>query len=588
MKTSYKVLIIGSGAAGYACADRLLEKGITDICIVTENRELSTSRCSGSDKQTYYKLDIASPGGDSVAKMADDLFAGGSVNGTDAYLEAANSLPCFMHLVELGVPFPKDEYGVYQGYRTDHDNTKRATSCGPLTSKYMTQKLEQRVLKADVPVVEKKVIKLAVSHNRCFGVYCLDKEKTEFIGAEYTVLCTGAPAGIYADSVYPQGFTGATGLAVEAGAELANFQEWQYGIASKGFRWNLSGSYQQVVPRYVSVDQNGNEYEFLSGKDDIFTKIFLKGYEWPFNCKKTAGSSQIDICVLDEISHGRRVFLDYTKNPENFDFSLLGEEAQTYLKSAGADGKTPVERLKQLNIKAYKLFSDNGTDLEKDRIEIGVCAQHNNGGIRVDEHGRTSVENLFCSGEASGRFGVCRPGGAALNDTQTGAVLISGYIASDNGGTEKSEFTEGPVLPVLSENSNVKSIDDRFGRKMSDYAGAIRNTAEIEKLIYELTELKNSFQAAVKISKEEEYGAYFSLWHTTLARLALCVTELASAENCGSRGGCICLNENGVIHENPEFTKYITVTDKKNVTFIPVNAVPRYECAFETLLKEEK
>jgi hypothetical protein len=68
---------------------------------------------------------------------------------------------------------------------------------------------------------------------------------------------------VYESVVYPESQTGATGMAMRAGAQASNLDKWQYGLASTSFRWNLSGSYQQVLPRYVSVDEAGNEYEFI-------------------------------------------------------------------------------------------------------------------------------------------------------------------------------------------------------------------------------------------------------------------------------------------------------------------------------------
>ena len=58
MRKIYDAIIIGSGAAGYGVADCLFKKGITDIAVVTENRFSGTSRNTGSDKQTYYKLSM--------------------------------------------------------------------------------------------------------------------------------------------------------------------------------------------------------------------------------------------------------------------------------------------------------------------------------------------------------------------------------------------------------------------------------------------------------------------------------------------------------------------------------------------------
>lgn len=106
---------------------------------------MGTSRNTGSDKQTYYKLSLASGTPDSVYDMAKVLYGGQSVHGDTALVEAALSARCFYKLVNLGVPFPHDRYGQYVGYKTDHDPSQRATSCGPLTSRYMTEHLERSV-----------------------------------------------------------------------------------------------------------------------------------------------------------------------------------------------------------------------------------------------------------------------------------------------------------------------------------------------------------------------------------------------------------------------------------------------------------
>lgn len=589
MKKKFDVLIIGSGAAGYAVAERLFEAGVTRIGLFTECVACGTSRNAGSDKQTYYKLDICSPEGDSVQRMARDLFAGGAMNGTDAYLEAANSLRCFMHLAEIGVPFPRDPYGVYHGYRTDHDNTRRATSAGPLTSRFMTERLEQRVKALGIPVFDGyTAIKLDVSGNACSGAWFLHDGKTEKVDAKATVLCTGAPAAIYENSVYPVGHRGATGLAVQAGARLQNFQEWQYGIASRKFRWNLSGSFQQVIPRYVAVDDRGNETEFLTQLPHYMDLEFLKGYEWPFDSHKLQGSSRVDVLVSEQIAAGKRVFLDYTRNPEGYDFAALNDTTRSYLQKADAVGQTPMERLLQLNPAAYELYLDHGIDLKKEYLEIGVCAQHNNGGIQVDAHGETTVKGLFAAGEASGRFGVYRPGGAALNDTQVGALLIAEYLKKSLAGYGEAEGEgEPPVLPPVSSSSTVNAVNHDFAVAMSRWVANVRDLEKAASLAEELQALLDDFENRVTVASKDEYGEYFALYGTTLARLALCRTVIAAGKCHGSRGGAVYCEKGEVIPENADYRRFLTVTAPDEVSFVPVNEIPDEEYVFEKLLKGE-
>ncbi len=98
--------VVGSGAAGLNAAVRLRRFGVDHIALITEGILMGTSRNTGSDKQTYYKLGIGGETPDSPRMMAQDLFDGGCVDGDNALVEAAMSLRSFMHLCELGLPFP--------------------------------------------------------------------------------------------------------------------------------------------------------------------------------------------------------------------------------------------------------------------------------------------------------------------------------------------------------------------------------------------------------------------------------------------------------------------------------------------------
>ena len=328
----YHTIIVGSGAAGLNAAVRLHELGQTDIAILTEGLRMGTSRNTGSDKQTYYKLSIGGEASDSVRQMAATLFDGGCVDGDIALAEAANSVRSFFHLVELGVPFPTNASGEYIGYKTDHDPINRGTSAGPYTSKYMTEVLEKRVKADGIPIWDHHLAVRLLTREEdgeksAAGVIALDLSNPEeaqvaVFAASNVIWATGGEAGMYQASVYPYAQSGATGVLFEAGAKGKNLTESQYGIASTKFRWNLSGSFQQCLPRYVSVDdQGGDEREFLleefSSPQKMLNAIFLKGYQWPFDPRKAGeeGSSFIDILIYqEEMIRGRHVYLDFTRN----------------------------------------------------------------------------------------------------------------------------------------------------------------------------------------------------------------------------------------------------------------------------------
>lgn len=309
--------IVGSGAARYNAADRLWQLGQRDILMVTENRLGGTSRNTGSDKQTYYKLTLSGGDADSVREIADTLFSGQCVDGDIALCEAALSAQCFLKLVELGVPFPRNRYGEYIGYKTDHDPRRRATRVGPYTSRQMTEKLETAVQAKGVPMLDKtQVIRILSDGKKVLGLLCLntagqtEEDRFVLVRCRNVVYATGGPAGMYASSVYPLGHYGATGLALEAGVRGKNLTEWQYGLASVKPRWNVSGTYMQVLPRVFSTEADGSgEREFLmdffSTPAEMLSKLFLKGYQWPFDIRKVSdGSSIIDILVYLESCKG--------------------------------------------------------------------------------------------------------------------------------------------------------------------------------------------------------------------------------------------------------------------------------------------
>ena len=591
MRQKYHTLVIGTGCAGYNAADRLCDFGIRDVAILTEGRYMGTSRNTGSDKQTYYKLSLCGSDGDSVREMADTLYAGGGVMGEHALCEAAYSARCFLRLVELGVPFPTNEYGEYAGYKTDHDPRTRATSCGPLTSKYMTEALERSVLSKGVEILDlQRAVRILTEKGRVTGVACVSTVTGELslIACQNVVLCTGGPAGIYRNTVYPESQHGATGLAIEAGASLSNMEEWQYGIASTKFRWNLSGTYQQVLPRYLSVDAQGNEREFLFDAlgEESLGLIFLKGYQWPFDTRKTEGSSKVDLLVAEEIKRGKRVYLDFTQNPKGLenDFGVLPEEAYTYLERSGALFGTPIERLKKMNAGAIELYASHGIDITRERLEIAVCAQHCNGGVAVDRNWQSEVEGLYVAGEAAGTFGVYRPGGSALNSTQVGSLRAAEHIASRP--TTDLPLPQYELPRVIYGTSNLHALRAELQTEMSRVADFDRSTAGMEALFARVERLCNSFFETAEIGDVSELAELFKLYDMVLTQRATLSAMLCSAKEVGTHGSAFVDRR----PSDPEMPPRATRTLTRGAVSVceAVSPMPDPELWFETLLARQR
>jgi succinate dehydrogenase / fumarate reductase flavoprotein subunit len=527
-------VVVGTGSAGFCAADRLWELGQGDVVMVADKIGAGASRNAGSDKQTYYKMTLSGGDPDSVREMAQTLFSGGAMDGDNALAEAALSARAFLRLCELGVPFPQNRFGEFIGYKTDHDPRRRATSVGPYTSRSMVEQLEKKVARNGTRIYDEcRVVDLVVRGGEVAGLLVLrtdvphDGEQSPFLLFRCTnlVYATGGPAGIYATRVFPHGQWGASGAAYRAGVHGKNVTEWQFGLASTHPRWNVSGTYMQVLPRFVSTDQDGqDEREFLGESIPDYGRqlslIFLKGYQWPFDVRKARdGSSLVDLLVYREtVLRGRRVFLDFRRNPvrDELDASALSPEAYSYLQRADVLFGTPVERLKRMNRPAYDFYLQKNpyVDLETEMLEVDVCAQHNNGGLVVDAWWQSNVRGFFPVGEAGGAHGVYRPGGAALNSGQVGATRAAQWIAVQRTASPLADddfaAVAGPVLKAahgLVERATARAaagVPDNtgdlltaVGELMSAKAGPVRSRESIHEALDQVRAWLTDYEATV-------------------------------------------------------------------------------------------
>ncbi len=578
------VLVIGSGAASLAAADRLAafaaaadpQNVARDIVIATESLSGGTSYNTGSDKQTYYRLSLADRSGDSAYEMADALWRGGAVHGDIALAEAVGSAEAFFHLVSIGVPFPMNEFGGFVGYKTDHDPRQRGTSIGPYTSKVMVERLLSEVRARRVPILEGlHAVSLVAEFGRVYGALFLDESRLSdpsfglrLIVADAVVFGVGGPGGLYESSVYPSVQSGAIGLAIEAGAACVNLTESQYGLASIEYRWNVSGTYQQAVPRYVSVGPDGDEEEFLSpffpspGARD--SAVFLKGYQWPFDPRKVRdhGSSLIDLLVHRErLVRGRRVYMDFTRNPSGWNPASLSPEALAYLEKSGATSGAPLDRLRRMNPIAVEHYARNGIDLSRRMLEIAVCAQHNNGGLAADSWWESvNIDRLFPVGEVNGSHGVYRPGGAALNSGQVGALRAARRII---GAVGRGDAAEAPwrsvaaprveslfrvISTALRPAESAESLDAyecEFRSRMDKHGGIIRVAAEARRAASDAIDQVNRFPSIV-VGSRSDLVRLLRARQLVLAHAAYLDACAAYAEaGGGARGSAIVAGPDG-------------------------------------------
>ena len=391
------------------------------------------------------------------------------------------------------------------------------------------------------------------------------------------MLSGGGPGEIYKTTVYPRGQYGFHGPAMQAGLEACNLTESQYGLASTKFRWNVSGTYMQVVPRIYSTDAaGGDEREFLTDyfpdMPSMAGNIFLKGYQWPFDAQRITDhqSTLVDMAVhVETVFLGRRVYMDFLRNPvgrkgwAEFDISKMPGEGREYLEKTGALQKLPIERLQHMNPPAIEIYSENGIDLTREPLEIAVCAQHMNGGLAINKWWESTVPHTFVIGEMAGTHGVKRPGGSALNAGQVGASRAAQYIAASYGSDEPSaaearslvaaSLKEGGLEQTLLAKRSTASetpaaIMAEIGERMTRHGAHLRSRDGSATALAEArAQYDRLMRDGVKFASAKQLPEALVAVQQCLTQIALLKAITAMFERgVGSRGSHCILDANGI------------------------------------------
>lgn len=580
-------VVIGSGAAGLRAAVELHRRG-GDVAILSQSAWGGTSACSGSDKQTLHTANTADQGDDFTA-MAAAIGAGGAMDQDMAYIEAVGSIRAMAGLQYLGLPLPQDGLGGTLRYQTDHDEVGRATSCGPRTSRLMVKVLAQEALALRIPFHNQTTaLRLLMADSapdapRLRGVLASQSNRQTpenplglaLFLAPSVVLAGGGPGELYRDSVFPNGCFGTLGLALEAGATLVNLTESQFGIGTRreGFPWNLSGSYVQVMPHLYSQDAEGREHHFLAdyyrSTQELASNVFRKGYQWPFHATRMLdfGSSLVDLAILRESARGRRVFMDFNRNPlpvpgdAPFSLSRLDPDVSTYLAKAGVDQALPIDRLRHMNPLAIELYRRYKIDIAAAPLEFAVNNQHMNGGVAVDIWGRSDVAGLYAVGEAAGTHGVTRPGGSALNAGQVFGMRAAEHLAASHAATRPApqdsdaDLLRGAIAALdarLRPDSaqNWRAVRDQVQARMSDSAGILCRPEAVRSALDDARAL-NAQLSATGIGYDRPAEASRALqWQQTalISEAVLSALHDYIAQGGGSRGArAICDADGGAL-----------------------------------------
>ncbi|PNR99459.1 succinate dehydrogenase [Petrotoga mexicana DSM 14811] len=506
-KIKADVIVVGAGGAGLRAALSVKETNKDlNVKVITKGERLkdSITATSYSDRMAFHAtLDTTEPGTeDSWKYHADDIFKIGGMVSDKILAEvlAKNSKDAFEYLDKLGVPFVK-ENGKVKQFRTDGSQYARACFTGPDTAVQIAQILSKEADKQKIEVIENVMFQdiLLDEENKVKGAWGINTITNEYFFFETPsiILACGGPGQVYSESLYPKEATGdCHAAALRCGAELVNMEFIQIGLSSKKTKIACSGSFMRSLPKITNNLGEDVILKYYKNKYDpkkLISILFSKGWSWPLSYDEE--SHIIDVAVAKEILDGRKIFLDYTFNPEFFSKGSIPEEIINWYKQEINvnlfDQKfysNPLKRLKSINKEVCELLKTKGLDIDTEKkIEIFPAIQHFQGGIKINERAETNIKGLYACGEAAGgQHGANRPGGNSLLDTQ-----VFGKIAGQNAALYSSQVNISELSDEEMKNLQIENakFSDETGKKniireeirtlMSENASVIRSEKKL-------------------------------------------------------------------------------------------------------------
>ncbi len=258
--------------------------------------------------------------------------------------------------------------------------------------------LQSVIRKSGVAVRERTAVTdLLVRDGACVGAMAVDELTGEVLAikARAVVLATGGISRIFPLNFHPSCITGdGQAMGYLAGAELFNMEFHQIFIGTVFPNINLTHSWLwESYPRLFNV--KGEEFlqDYLPEGATVKECLEQRRQHHPFSSRDSL-SRYLDLAIIREVKQGRGtprrgVFVEITD---------------------------PSYRIRPDLLEWYHY---RGVHWDRGPVEIGVCHHCCNGGLRIDEHGQTSVPGLFAAGEiAAGPHGADRLGGGMLLASQ--------------------------------------------------------------------------------------------------------------------------------------------------------------------------
>lgn len=515
MKKKVEFLVIGSGIAGLSFALKVANHG--NVCLVTKDKaeETATLYAQGGIAAVMYSPDTYEK------HIQDTLIAGDDLcNEKIVKITIEESSERVKELIEWGTHFDKTSSGEFSLGREGGHSESRVLHHKDNTGAEIIRALLYRA-KAHpniellegyfaIDLITQHHLNIEVSKRttgiECYGAYVLCPETGEVLTilAKQTMLSTGGAGNVYHTTTNPGVATGdGVAMAYRAKAIIENMEFIQF---------HPTSFYNPPERPSFLIS------EALRGFGAILKNRKGEAFMGKYDPRESLAPRDIVARSIDtemKLSGDEFLFLDATHLDKN---SLIHEFPTIYAKCLS-----------------------EGIDITKEQIPVVPAAHYLTGGVKVDEWARTSIKNLYASGEcaSTGLHGANR---LASNSLLESAVFshraaLNAIEALKNSKHENNIPDWNAEGKILNEEMVLITQSIReLQLIMSNYVGIVRSNIRLQRaldrmeIIYretedlynksiintQICELRNLINVAFLIIKmaqqrKESRGLHYSL-----------------------------------------------------------------------------
>jgi len=375
MRKKFDFLVIGSGIAGLSFALKVAEHGT--VCIISKEKaeETATRYAQGGIAAVMYSPDTYEK------HIRDTMIAGDELSNPDIVrLTITESTERVKELIEWGTQFDQKDSGKYDLAREGGHSEYRVLHHKDSTGQEIQRALLSQIQKhPNIELLENHFsIDLITQHHlnievnkqtkdiKCYGAYVLNikTNKIHTILSRITLLATGGLGNTYSTTTNPKLATGdGVAMVYRAKGIIENMEFIQFHPTSL-YNPGETPSFliTEALRGFGGLLKNQKGEKFMNKYDE-------RGSLAPRDIVARAIDSEL------KLSGDDYVYLDCTHLDKN---KLIVEFPTIYAKC--------------LSI---------GIDFTKEMIPVVPAAHYSCGGIKVDEYSRSSIQNLYASGECA-------------------------------------------------------------------------------------------------------------------------------------------------------------------------------------------